>query len=89
MACSITAPGERRDLLGPSPERRTEAVGCDWGEAGPQPGLVVMEHGTITGVSAWRLLAAAAPFAIAPPLVVLALGASLAWALAGFKRGCS
>jgi hypothetical protein len=48
-----------------------------------------MEHGTITGVSAWRLLAAAAPFAIAPPLVVLALGASLAWALAGFKRGCS
>jgi hypothetical protein len=40
-------------------------------------------------VSAWRLLAAAAPFAIAPPLVVLALGAFLAWALAGFRRSSS
>jgi hypothetical protein len=36
--------------------------------------------------SAWKLLAAAIPWALGPPLVLLALGASLLWAFSGFKR---
>jgi hypothetical protein len=53
------------------------------------PGLVVTEEGIIinpNGASAWRTIAAATPWAFAPPLVVLALGASLFWVFAGFKR---
>jgi len=62
----------------------------DWGKGGLKPGSVVTEQGTIiqpNGVSAWRVIAAATPWAIAPPLAVLALGASLFWAFAGFRRG--
>jgi hypothetical protein len=36
--------------------------------------------------SAWKVLAEAVPWALGPPLVVLALGASVLWALAGFRR---
>lgn len=36
--------------------------------------------------SAWSVIAAAMPWAIGPPLVVLALGASFFWAFAGFGR---
>jgi hypothetical protein len=37
-------------------------------------------------VPAWSAIAAAVPWAVGPPLVVLALGALLLWALAGFRR---
>lgn len=61
----------------------------DWGKDGPKPGSVVTEQGTIIppkSVSAWGVIAAATPRAIAPPLIVLALGISLFWAFAGFRR---
>jgi hypothetical protein len=53
------------------------------------PGFVVTEEGNTinpSGASAWKTIAAATPWAFAPPLVVLALGASLFWVFAGFKR---
>ena len=37
-------------------------------------------------VPAWKAIAVAMPWAVGPPLVVLALGASLFWVFAGFKR---
>jgi hypothetical protein len=36
---------------------------------------------------AWSVIATAMPWAVGPPLVVLALGASLFWAFAGFSLG--
>jgi hypothetical protein len=38
-------------------------------------------------VSAWDVIAVAVPWSIGAPLMVFALGASLFWAFAGFKRG--
>jgi hypothetical protein len=79
-----TAPGCKNGASSCEPWER------DWGKGGPKLGSVVTEQGTIiqpNSVSAWRVIAAATPWAIAPPLVVLALGASLFWAFAGFRRG--
>ncbi len=65
----------------------------DWIKtAGLKPGTIVTEQGTVTPpneVSAWGVIAADAPWAISPPLVVLALGTSLFWAFAGFRRSTS
>ena len=36
-------------------------------------------------ISAWSVIAIALPWAVGPPAVLFALGASLFWALAGFK----
>ncbi len=62
----------------------------DWSERRLASGSVVKGQGTIVqpnGVSAWEIIGAATPWIIAPPLAVLALGASLFWAFAGFRRG--
>ena len=61
----------------------------DWGTHNLMPGLVVTEQGTIINpneASAWRVIAAATPWAIAPPIAILTLGALLFWVFAGFKR---
>ena len=54
-----------------------------------KPDTVVTEQGTImqpNGVSTWEAIIRAAPGAIALPLAVLVVGASLFWAFAGFRR---
>jgi hypothetical protein len=64
----------------------------NWDKGDLKSDTTVTEQGTIiqpTTVSAWRIIAADMPWAIAPPLVALALGASLFWAFAGFRRGSS
>jgi hypothetical protein len=63
----------------------------DWSKIGRvlKPGATVTDEGMIRqpdGISAWGIIAAVAPWAIVPPLVLLALGASLFWAFAGFRR---
>jgi hypothetical protein len=37
-------------------------------------------------VSAWRVIVAATPWAVGPPVLALTLGASLFWVFAGFRR---
>ena len=60
------------------------APGCKNGASSCEPWERDWGKGSMSG---WRVIAVATPWAIAPPLVVLALGASLFWAFAGFRRG--
>ena len=65
----------------------------DWSNGGLlTPGSIVTEQGTIIqpnrrlARSGWETVGGATTWAIVPPLGVLALGASLFWALSGFQR---
>ena len=87
-----TASRESRVALAPC---KNGASSCepwerDWGKVGGlKPGSIVTEQGIVTqpnGGTAWEAIAAITPWAIAPPLVVLVLGASLCWAFVGFRR---
>lgn len=58
----------------------------DWDGESLSPGAVVTSQGRLTPPSGnlWESTLAATPWAVLPPLIALALGAGLLWALAGF-----
>jgi len=58
----------------------------DWDGISLSPGTVVTTQGGFTSPppSLWESILAATPWALLPPLIALALGAGMLWALAGF-----
>jgi hypothetical protein len=81
-AQTATAPGCKNGASSCEPWER------DWTNGGLKPGSAVTEQGAVIqpALSNWEVITVATPWAIAPPLGVLALGMSLFWAFAGFRR---
>lgn len=81
---TIAAPGCKDSASVCKPWQR------DWSTFGDlKAGAVVIDQGTVTqpdGVSVREAVFGATPWAVAPPIAALVMGASLVWAFAGFRR---